>query len=111
MKIYNLQTFYEAVGYMISAQTDTILQEQLIEKYMALPNQVWDEIISQAAGNVGVLKEVECVRQLGSILKTNVRACKSLGHVYVVQVGGNYYNIYATHYKIKSSSAASTWTC
>jgi exportin-1 len=81
-----VHTFYEAVGYMISAQNDSAIQEQLIERYMLLPNQVWDEIISQAATNVGILKEVECVKQLGSILKTNVRACKALGHVYVVQV-------------------------
>lgn len=33
---------------MISAQTDTQMQERLIEKYMALPNQVWDNIILQA---------------------------------------------------------------
>lgn len=34
---------------MISAQLDTVAQEQLIEKYMQLPNQVWDDIISQAS--------------------------------------------------------------
>lgn len=34
---------------MISAQADTVAQEQLIEKYMLLPNQVWDDIISQAS--------------------------------------------------------------
>lgn len=34
---------------MISAQADTVMQEQLIEKYMLLPNQVWDDIISQAS--------------------------------------------------------------
>lgn len=34
---------------MISAQVDSVLQENLIEKYMLLPNQVWDDIISQAA--------------------------------------------------------------
>lgn len=33
---------------MISAQTDPTAQEHLLEKYMALPNQVWDSIISQA---------------------------------------------------------------
>jgi len=44
-----VHTFYEAVGYMISAQADTVIQEQLIEKYMLLPNQVWDDIISQAS--------------------------------------------------------------
>uniref|UniRef100_S4RXI1 Exportin-1 n=1 Tax=Petromyzon marinus TaxID=7757 RepID=S4RXI1_PETMA len=43
-----VHTFYEAVGYMIGAQTDQVLQERLIEKYMLLPNQVWDSIIHQA---------------------------------------------------------------
>ena len=43
-----MHTFYEALGYMINAQTDSGLQEKLIEKYMLLPNQIWDNIISQA---------------------------------------------------------------
>lgn len=43
-----VHTFYEAVGYMIGAQTDQTVQEHLIEKYMLLPNQVWDSIIQQA---------------------------------------------------------------
>lgn len=34
---------------MISAQVDTMAQDVLIEKYMMLPNQVWDDIISQAS--------------------------------------------------------------
>lgn len=42
--------------------------------------------MSQAARNVEVLKEIDCVHQLACILKTNVRAAKSLGHVYVGQV-------------------------
>jgi len=36
--------------------------------------------------NVEVLKDPEVVKQLGNILKTNVRACKSLGHPYMLQV-------------------------
>jgi hypothetical protein len=34
----------------------------------------------QASKNVDVLKDHEAVKQLGSILKTNVRACKALGN-------------------------------
>ena len=37
---YQVHTFYEAVGYMIQAQADTVVQERLIEKCMSLPNQV-----------------------------------------------------------------------
>ena len=36
--------------------------------------------------NVNVLKDPEAVKQLVTILKTNVRACKALGHPYVLQV-------------------------
>jgi hypothetical protein len=36
--------------------------------------------------NVDVLKDQDAVKQLASILKTNVRACKALGHPYVLQV-------------------------
>lgn len=35
-----VHTFYEAVGYMISAQADQVQQDALIKKYMSLPNEV-----------------------------------------------------------------------
>ena len=41
-----MQTFYEAVGHMISASQDQTQQEQLIEKYMILPNQVYKALYS-----------------------------------------------------------------
>ncbi|XP_076658878.1 exportin-1 emb [Halictus rubicundus] len=103
LQTQQVHTFYEAVGYMISAQTDTVVQEQLIEKYMLLPNQVWDDIISQASKNVDVLKDQEAVKQLGSILKTNVRACKALGHPYVIQLGRIYLDMLNV-YKVMSEN-------
>nr|CAH7767990.1 unnamed protein product [Callosobruchus chinensis] len=96
-----VHTFYEAVGYMISAQVDAASQEVLIEKYMLLPNQVWDDIISQASKNVDILKELEIVKQLASILKTNVRACKALNHAYVLQLGRIYLDMLNV-YKVSS---------
>ena len=44
-----VHTFYEAVGYMIAAHPDPSIQEHLMEKYMSLPNQVWDDVINQAS--------------------------------------------------------------
>lgn len=44
---------------MISAQLDSVMQEHLIEKYMLLPNQVWDDIISQAAKVLLNLKKIQ----------------------------------------------------
>jgi len=101
-----VHTFYEAVGYMISAQTDPQMQEALIDKYMALPNQVWDAIISQASKNVEFLKDLQAVKQLGNILKTNVRACKALGHPYVHQLGKIYLDMLNV-YKVMSENISS----
>lgn len=98
-----VMTFYEAVGYMISAQPDEKAQEALIQKYMYLPNQVWDDVINHATKNVEVLKEPEAVSQLVNILKTNVRACKALGHPYVVQLGRIYLEMLNV-YKVMSQN-------
>lgn len=52
---------------------------------MCAASKIW--ILLQ---NVDILKDAETVRQLGSILKTNVRACKAVGHPFVVQLGRIY---------------------
>jgi len=98
-----VHTFYEAVGYMISAQNEKFVQEPLIERYMLLPNQVWDDIINQATRNVDVLKDPDAVKQLANILKTNVRACKALGHPYVSQLGRIYLDMLNV-YKVMSEN-------
>lgn len=103
LQMLQVHTFYEAVGYIINAQIDQVAQEQLIEKYMLLPNQMWDDIISQASHNVDILKDPEAVKQLVNILKTNVRACKALAHPYVVQLGRIYLDMLNV-YKVMSEN-------
>jgi len=98
-----VHTFYEAVGLMIGAQTEPEAQEMLIEKYMSLPNQVWDQVIARASTSVDILKDPEVIKQLGNILKTNVRACKSLGHPYVKQLGRIYLDMLNV-YKVMSEN-------
>lgn len=44
-----VHVFYEAVGCLISAQTDPAIRENLIERLMQLPNSIWEEIISHAS--------------------------------------------------------------
>ncbi|KAG9510172.1 Exportin-1 [Fragariocoptes setiger] len=96
-----VHTFYEAVGCMIAAQTYPAIQEALIKKYMSLPNYAWEEIMQQAQKNVDVLKDIEACKQLGNILKTNTRACKALGHPYVIQLRGIYLDMLNV-YKVMS---------
>lgn len=88
---------------MISAQTDPSIQDQLIEKYMQLPNTVWDALIAQATNDYNTIKEPEVVKQLANILKTNVRACQSVGTPYINQLGRIYLDMLNV-YKVMSSN-------
>ncbi|RNA06418.1 exportin-1-like isoform X1, partial [Brachionus plicatilis] len=98
-----VHTFYEAVGYMISAQTDLSIQEQLIEKYLELPNNNWDSIVLRATKNYECLKESETIRQLANILKTNNKACSTIGNNYLSQLGRIYLDMLNV-YKVMSSN-------
>lgn len=40
--------------------------------------------------NIDHLRDIEVVKQLGNILKTNVQGCKSIGHPFVTQLGRIY---------------------
>ncbi|KAF8610265.1 hypothetical protein BDV93DRAFT_517416 [Ceratobasidium sp. AG-I] len=82
-----VHTFYEAVGYMVSAQPNKSAQERLILKLMDLPNNAWDSLMSQAASNVDVLGNTENVKILANVLKTNVSACTSIGGFFLPQLG------------------------
>ncbi|KAF9533498.1 CRM1 C terminal-domain-containing protein [Crepidotus variabilis] len=82
-----VHTFYEAVGYMISAQPNKPLQEKLISKLMELPNNAWDSLMAQAAQNMDVLSSTDNIKILANVLKTNVAACTSIGSFYLPQLG------------------------
>ena len=101
-----VHTFYEAVGFMISSQTDQVVTERLIEKCMLLPNQIWDGIIQSATKNIDILRDQETVKQLMNILKTNVAACRSAGHPFVIQLGRIYLDM-VNVYKVLSENISS----
>ncbi|KAF8162898.1 CRM1 C terminal-domain-containing protein [Crassisporium funariophilum] len=82
-----VHTFYEAVGYMISAQPNKPQQEKLIAKLMELPNNAWDSLMAQASQNMDVLSSNDNIKILANVLKTNVSACTSIGSFYLPQLG------------------------
>ena len=88
-----IHTFYEACGYMISAQGQKSMQDRLIENLMALPNQAWDNIISQANSNPAILGDPETIKVIGNIMKTNVAACSSVGSYFYTQIGRIYHDM------------------
>ncbi len=85
-----VHTFYEACGYMISAQGHKNTQERLIAELMALPNSAWDQIIQAAHQDPSILQNTETIKVIGNIMKTNVAACSSIGPYYYPQIGRIY---------------------
>lgn len=82
-----VHTFYEACGYMISAQGQKTVQERLIGELMALPNAAWDQIIQSAHQDPNILQDSETIKVVGNIMKTNVSACSSIGSYFYPQIG------------------------
>lgn len=88
-----VHTFYEACGYMISAQGQKGLQDRLIENLMSLPNSAWDAIIAQANQDPSILQDGETIKIIGNIMKTNVSACSSIGTYFYSQIGRIYHDM------------------
>ncbi|THG96616.1 hypothetical protein EW145_g7750 [Phellinidium pouzarii] len=104
-----VHTFYEAIGYTISAQPNKLQQEKLIAKLMELPNNAWDSLMAQAAQNIDVLSSMDNIKILGNVLKTNVSACTSIGSFFLPQLGRIYMDmlgLYRTVSGIISESVA-----
>lgn len=85
-----IHTFYEACGYMISAQGQKSIQERLIQELMALPNTAWEQIIASANQDPSILEDGETIKIIGNIMKTNVAACSSIGSYFYPQIGRIY---------------------
>lgn len=88
-----IHTFYEACGYMISAQGQKTLQDRLIENLMQLPNSAWDQIIAEANQNAAILQDGNTIKIIGNIMKTNVAACSSIGTYFYSQIGRIYHDM------------------
>ncbi|KAI0163195.1 CRM1 C terminal-domain-containing protein [Pestalotiopsis sp. NC0098] len=85
-----VHTFYEACGFMVSAQGNKHQQERLLAELMGAPNAAWDEIIRAATNDPTILQDAETIKIIGNIMKTNVSACSSVGPYYGPQIGRIY---------------------
>ncbi|KAI7893630.1 nuclear export factor CRM1 [Mucor mucedo] len=88
-----IHTFYEAVGYMISAQTNEVVQERLISNFMAMPNAAWNSIMESARQNSQELNNPNQIKVLSNVLKTNVSACLSVGPGFIHQLSRIYMDL------------------
>ncbi|KAJ2702736.1 Karyopherin transporter [Coemansia sp. IMI 209128] len=87
---HQVNRFCEAIGYLISAQSDPATQEQLIVGLMKPANDMWDNLVQQAGENINVLEDLKVVKQLGNILRNNVSSCSAVGKGFISQVGRIY---------------------
>eukprot|EP00039_Didymoeca_costata_P002024 m.57035 g.57035 ORF g.57035 m.57035 type:complete len:1053 (+) comp11077_c0_seq1:252-3410(+) len=90
---HQIHTFYQAVGHMIHAESNYNTRAELINRLMDPPNQSWNAIIQQAAGDVSTLSYQPTIEQLVNILKTNVSACSSIGNDFIHQLQAIYMNM------------------
>ena len=81
----HIHVFYEAVGYMIQAALPAD-QERLIQMLMSMPNTKWQAIMNAAAQNIQSLCDVNTIKELANLLKTNVSASKSIGNAFTHQM-------------------------
>ncbi|KAI0050022.1 hypothetical protein FA95DRAFT_703225 [Auriscalpium vulgare] len=85
-----VHTFYEAVGYMITAEADTDRRAELMRSLMSLPTQAWSSLLAQASVDADILKKPETLQILINILRSYVSACTSIGPMFTPQLGEIY---------------------
>ncbi|KAK4704590.1 exportin-1, partial [Phenoliferia sp. Uapishka_3] len=104
-----VHTFYEAVGYMISAQPNKPQQEVLIANLMQAPNAAWDDIMGQArVSGTEVLANPENLKILSNVLKTNVSACSSIGTFFLPQLNRIYLDLLSLYTAVSGIINATT---
>jgi len=101
-----VQTFYEAIGWMIQSHADSNYRDTLTSKLMEVPNQMWNEILYQAGRSLEFLQQPDIIKQIGNILKLNVRACSSMGPCFLSQMSRIYLDMLNV-YKLYSSLISS----
>ncbi|KAH9607356.1 hypothetical protein KSS87_020127 [Heliosperma pusillum] len=106
---HQIHMFYEAVGQMISAESDPQKRDEYLRRLMDLPNLKWNEIIGQARQSVDVLKDQDVIRAVLNILQTNTSAATSLGTYFFPQISLIFLdmlNVYRMYSELISNSIA-----
>ncbi|XP_074320433.1 protein EXPORTIN 1A [Silene latifolia] len=109
LQAHQIHMFYEAVGQMISAESDPQKRDEYLRRLMDLPNLKWNEIIGQARQSVDVLKDQDAIRAVLNILQTNTSAATSLGTYFFPQISLIFLdmlNVYRMYSELISNSIA-----
>lgn len=104
-----VNTFYEAVGLMVSAEPDTQRAAEYLQQLMSIPNMKWQEIMAMARQNTMALREADPAKSLANILATNTSVCTSVRGPFQKQLGlifNDVLAVYKTYSELCSSVCA-----
>lgn len=102
-----VETFYEACGYIISAQVVKESRDKLLAQLMEMPNSAWNGILEKSRTDQELLSDPETIKIIAYIMKTNVSTCTALGASFVPQLDYIYINmlsLYSTVSKMISNA-------
>lgn len=97
-----VQTFYEACGYIISAQTSKQPRDKLLGELMTMPNMAWNGILEQSRTDPELLTNPETIKIIANIMKTNVATCLALGANFAPQLGFIYMDMLSLYTAVSS---------
>lgn len=88
LQSHQVQSFYESVATMLSDSGPAIRlhREEVILMLMTLPNNTWKAIMTQGVQDMQSLLQLDTVKEIQKILRTNTRVCASAGSIFVHQL-------------------------
>ena len=90
LEAHQQNMFYEAVGYIVAAESDAERRDKIVFELFKLPNGRWQAKIERAMMEPNILLEQDTMREIAKILQINVKVASSLGTPYILQLGSIY---------------------
>uniref|UniRef100_A0A7S3NJ13 Importin N-terminal domain-containing protein n=1 Tax=Aureoumbra lagunensis TaxID=44058 RepID=A0A7S3NJ13_9STRA len=116
LHVHQVHAFYEATATLLSDRqvsssgTAIIDRQMILGQLMALPNETWRQIATDASRDRLTLQRPEVIRELSKIVRTHARVCGACGAVYVSQLGTIYLdllNVYREYSEAVTNAVAS----
>jgi exportin-1 len=82
LNAFNKTIFYEAVGELISAETNKDNQMKYIQDTVSPMFSGWKELLAMANNNEGFMRSDDTLRDLSLFMVTNEKLCKAIGFNY-----------------------------
>lgn len=102
---HQVQAFYEAVATMLSdkGQAIQLSREDTVVNLMTLPNGSFQDILAQGNKDMAAMFQLDTVKELQKIFRTNTRVCGAVGSIFIHQMSNifvdmlNVYRLYSDH--------------